>query len=103
MSSGLLGRSYYVTGKFTVSNLCVILTPKNHELYPINLQFYQLDFDFIQKKLVRNLGRGSSKVIIREKDFSDYYIKYVPLSQQNDISRDYIAQKEKEAEYLKLV
>jgi hypothetical protein len=37
-AGGSLGRSHYVNGKFIASNLCIVLTPKNQNTYPINLQ-----------------------------------------------------------------
>lgn len=38
-AAGSLGRTHYVNGKFIASNLCLVLTPKNKDEYPINLEF----------------------------------------------------------------
>lgn len=57
----------------------------------------------MQQELVEDLSRGTSQLIIKTNELSDYYIKYFPLSQQKDLLRDYMIQKKKEDELLKLL
>lgn len=82
-AAGSLGRSHYVNGKFIASNLCLILTPKNQDEYPINLQFYNTYFTHIRKKMVSDLSDGVSKLTIRETDLKEYYIDYIDIKYQN--------------------
>lgn len=89
-ASGSLGRTHYVNGKFIVSNLCLILTPKNKKKYPINLEFYNIYFEVIRKKLVRNLADGTSKLTINDAVLKDYYIEYIPLDIQNEYVENYV-------------
>lgn len=84
-ASGSLGRCHYVKGKFIASNLCLLLTPKNTELYPINLHFYSMYFNAIRKRIVNELADGTSKLTISPDDLMDYYIEYFPIDKQNEI------------------
>lgn len=84
-AGGSLGRSHYVNGKFIASNLCLVLTPKNPEAYPINLQFYNYYLNHIRKEIVRDIADGTSKLTINHKDLSDYYVNYYPIEEQNRI------------------
>ena len=43
-ASGSLGRCHYIKDKFIASDLCFILTPKDAELYPVDLEFYHQIF-----------------------------------------------------------
>ena len=89
-AAGSLGRSQYVNGKFTASNLCVVLTQKSNE-YPINLKFYNWYLEAIRKQLVSDLADGTSKLTIsREKILPDYYIEYFPIDEQNNFVETYI-------------
>lgn len=89
-AAGSLGRTHYVNGKFIASNLCLVLTPKNPDKYPINLEFYNIYFEAIKDKLVRNLADGTSKLTIGESILRDYYIEYVPIDIQNDYVNNYV-------------
>lgn len=89
-AAGSLGRTHYVNGKFIASNLCLILTPKNQDEYPINLEFYNIYFEAIKDKLVRNLADGTSKLTIGETILKDYYIEYVPIDIQNEYVENYV-------------
>lgn len=88
-ASGSLGRCHYVNGKFIASNLCLLLTPKNTDLYPVNLQFYSMYFNAIRKRIVNELADGTSKLTISPVDLMDYYIEYFPIDQQNKIVEYY--------------
>ncbi len=81
-ASGSLGRCHYVNGKFTASNLCLVLTPKNNGQLPVNLSFYQNYFSVARPKIVNSLAEGTSKKTINAARLQDYLIEYVPLSEQ---------------------
>ena len=82
-AEGSLGRCHYVNGKFTASSLCVVLTPKNVNEYPINLKYYKIYFDSIRDILVEALKSGASKKTISKTKLENYKIKYVPIDKQN--------------------
>lgn len=89
-AGGSLGKSQYVKGKFTPSNLCVVLTPKGNE-YPINLKFYNWYLEAIRKQLVSDLADGTSKLTIaRDGLLPNYYIEYFPLKEQNEFVKKHI-------------
>ena len=88
-AGGSLGRAHYVNGKFIASNLCLILTPKNKEKYPINLQFYTFYLNHIRKQVVRDIADGTSKPTINPKDLVGYYINYYPIAEQDAIVSQY--------------
>jgi type I restriction enzyme M protein len=87
-AGGSLGRSHYVKGKFTASNLCLILTQKDSVKFPINLSFYNHFFNEIRKKIVNDLADGTSKLTIDRNDFKQYYIKYIDIGIQNNFVDD---------------
>lgn len=89
-AAGSLGRAHYVNGKFIASNLCLILTPRNQDVYPINLQFYNTYFSYLRKKIVSDLADGTSKLTIRETDLQEYYIDYIDIKYQNDFAHKHI-------------
>lgn len=89
-AAGSLGKCHYVNGKFTASNLCLILTPKNMKDYPINLQFYNAYFNNNRKKIVSDLADGTSKLTIGKPIFQKYYVDYIPLKIQNNFVDKYI-------------
>jgi len=103
-AGGSLGRSHYVNGKFIASNLCIVLTPKNKKLYPINLQFYSAFLNNKRKKIVSDLADGTSKLTIKDTDFKKYYIDYIPIDKQNAfVENNLIEYKKKVLELKKLV
>lgn len=103
-AGGSLGRSHYANGKFIASNLCIVLTPKNKKLYPINLQFYNAYFNNKRKKIVSDLADGTSKLTIKEPLFKKYYIDYIPIEKQNEfVENNLIEYKEKVKELKELV
>lgn len=81
-ASGSLGRSHYISGKFVASNLCLVLTDKHNPDYPVNMEFYNCYFSSIREKVVSDLADGTSKLTISPDAFMDYYIDYIPLSEQ---------------------
>lgn len=94
-AAGSLGKSQYVNGKFTPSNLCVVLTQKN-EKYPVNLKFYNWYLEAIRKQLVSDLADGTSKLTIPRDDLlPDYYIEYFPIEEQDRFVEKYIVPYEK--------
>lgn len=94
-ASGSLGKSQYVNGKFTPSNLCVVLTPKEDGL-PISLKFYNWYLEVIRKQIVSDLADGTSKLTISRDDLhSDYYIEYFNIDIQNKFVEENIIPYEK--------
>ena len=103
-AGGSLGRSHYVNGKFIASNLCIVLTPKNQEKYPINLQFYNTYLNNLRKKIVSDLADGTSKLTIGKTLFKQYYIDYIEKDIQDEFVKNHITKyTEKVNELKKLV
>ena len=104
-ASGSLGRTHYVNGKFIASNLCLILTPKQRDKYPVLLEYYNKYFDSIRRKLVWDIAEGGSKLHIVQKELKNYYIDYISLDEQKlklkQIIENEINQKEKELNVLR--
>ena len=88
-AGGSLGRAHYVNGKFIASNLCLVLSPKNPEKYPINMRFYSFYLNHIRKQVVRDISDGTSKLTISPKDLCGYYVNYYPINEQNIIAKNY--------------
>ena len=89
-AAGSLGRTHYVNGKFIASNLCLILTSRNNEDYPIDLQFYNCYFESIKEQLRNDLADGTSKLTIRPEDLMNYYIEYISYDEQIEYRDKYI-------------
>jgi len=89
-SSGSLGRSHYVNGKFTASNLCLILTIREEMAHKVNLEFYSEYFSAIKDAIVSDLADGTSKLTISEFLFGEYYIDYIPIKIQNNICQNHL-------------
>ncbi len=103
-AGGSLGRSHYANGKFIASNLCIILTPKNKKLYPINLQFYNAYLNNKRKKIVSDLADGTSKLTIKDTDFKKYYVNYISIDKQDVfVANNLIEYKEKVQKLKELV
>ncbi len=83
MASGSLGRTHYVNGKFTTSDLCYILTPKDSEKYPIDLKFYHFVFNSLKDEIVKNTKSGTSKEAINQTNLKNYEIPYFDIEQQH--------------------
>lgn len=88
-ASGSLGRSHYVNGKFIASNLCLVLTPRDPERYPVNLLFYSLYLNAIKQTVRNEIADGTSKLTIAPDDLANYMIEYIPLDTQEAIAKDY--------------
>lgn len=82
-ASGSLGRTHYVNGKFTTSDLCYIMTPKNPDKYPVNLSFYHFVFNSLRSEIVKNTKTGTSKEAINQSNLNAYEIPYFSIDQQN--------------------
>ncbi len=82
-ASGSLGRTHYVDGKFTTSDLCYILTPKDEAKYPLNLSFYHFVFNSLRPTLVAATKSGTSKESINQTNFKKYEIPYFDLELQD--------------------
>lgn len=82
-ASGSLGRTHYVDGKFTSSDLCFILTPKDEDKYPINLSFYHFVFNSLRPTLVAATKSGTSKESINQTNLKNYEIPYFDIDQQD--------------------
>lgn len=83
-AEGSLGRAHYVNGKFIASTLCLVLTPKDKEKYPIDLEFYAYYLMAIREKLVSALKNGTSKLTIKPLELANYPIEYFDLPTQRD-------------------
>lgn len=81
-ASGSLGRIHYVKGKFTASDLCFILTPKDNTNLPIDLKFYQIIFNLFRTDIVKNTKAGTSKEAIGLTRFGQYKLPYFDIEQQ---------------------
>lgn len=81
-AEGSLGRAHYVNGKFIASTLCLILTPKNLEKYPVDLEFYSYYLMAIRDKIVVALRNGTSKLTIKPEELDEYPIEYFSLDEQ---------------------
>ncbi|WP_440993586.1 restriction endonuclease subunit S [Cysteiniphilum litorale] len=82
-ASGSLGRTHYVDGKFTTSDLCYILTPKDEAKYPLNLSFYHFVFSSLRPTLVAATKSGTSKESINQTNFKKYEIPYFDIELQD--------------------
>ena len=83
-AAGSLGRTHYVNGKFIASNLCLVLTNKNDPKYPLDLELYNCYFASLRKQIVADLTDGTSKLTIAFDAFKDYYIDYIPYTEQKE-------------------
>ncbi|WP_298034321.1 N-6 DNA methylase [uncultured Desulfovibrio sp.] len=102
-AGGSLGRTHYVNGKFIASNLCYILTSKNNEKYPINMEFYNIYFSAIRETIVSNLADGTSKLTIDKKSLSEYLIEYIPIDIQNSYVISHMEKYKKALDELKQI
>lgn len=82
-ASGSLGRAHYVDGKFTTSDLCYILTPKDEAKYPLNLSFYHFVFNSLRPTLVAATKSGTSKESINQTNLKKYEIPYFDIELQD--------------------
>lgn len=82
-ASGSLGRTHYVDGKFSASDLCYILRPIDEEKYPLNLNFYHFVFNSLRAELVAETKAGTSKESISQTNFKKYKIPYFSIELQD--------------------
>lgn len=85
-AEGSLGNCHYVNGKFSAASLCLVLTEKDHNKFPLNLKFYQSYFESIKRKIREGawgLKRGKSKQTISKTRFENFKIPFVNINDQN--------------------
>jgi type I restriction enzyme M protein len=87
-ASGSLGRVHYVNGKFTASNLCLILTPNKEYIDDINMRYYFYYFNEMREQIVDQLNRGAAKKSIGQTKLKSLEIPFPDIKQQ-----DYIVKK----------
>ena len=81
-ASGSLGRTHYVNGKFTSSDLCFIITAKDPIKLPIDLKFYHMIFNEFKNDIVNSTKAGTSKEAIGMKAFGNYKLPYFDIDKQ---------------------
>ena len=91
-AGGSLGRTHYVNGKFSASNLCFVLTPKKGLKYDMCLEFYNWYFAAIRKQLVADLADGTSKPTIGKTNLEEYYIEYINYNEQLKFVKENVKQ-----------
>lgn len=89
-AEGSLGRAHYVNGKFIASTLCLILTSKNPEKYPVDLEFYSYYLMAIREKIVVALRNGTSKLTIKPEELDEYPIEYFDVTEQKAKKKEII-------------
>lgn len=99
-AEGSLGRAHFVNGKFIASNLCLVLTPKNPQKYPVDLEFYSYYLMALKKKIAKDLGDGTSKLTISVDDLNEYRIEYFDIKKQKEL-KSVLKEKEKKRKELK--
>jgi len=90
-ASGSLGRTHYVKGKFISSDLCFILTPKDPNQRPIDLQLYQFIFQQFQSDIVARTKAGTSKESISQRSLGEYRLPYISIDRQKAAMRKMVA------------
>lgn len=85
-ASGSRGRCHYVNGKFIASNLCLVLTPKQPDKYPVSLRFYNYYLNKIRERISDSLSDGTSKLVIGIDDLREFPIEYFPIDVQNEVA-----------------
>ena len=89
-AAGSLGRTHYVNGKFVSSDLCFIITPKDEEKFPIDLQFYHIIFRELRNDIVARTKAGTSKEAISLGNFGKYELPYFPIEKQLEIKNSFV-------------
>lgn len=89
-AAGSLGRTYHVRGKFTASNLCVVLTPKEGWRERIDMRFMSSYIDSMRDELRRRLAGGSSKLVIKPSDLMDYRIALPDVETQVAVRNEFV-------------
>lgn len=83
-ASGSLGRVHRMTGKYIVSDLCYVLTPKDVSKTNIDFYFHYLRLN--RDKIVGKLAKGSNKKAINLGDFGNLNVPNIPINEQNEIN-----------------
>lgn len=98
-ASGSLGRVHYINGKFTSSDLCFILTPKDQKTIPVDLQFYQHLFQSIRQDLVQATATGTSKLAINQENFGNYKVPYFDIEHQKKYRGKFVKLEEQQFQF----
>lgn len=99
-AGGSLGKSQYVNGKFMVSNLCSVLTKKQHGNYDVNMLFFNYYLNYLRDEIVDALADGTSKLTLKNDELREYYIEYVPIEIQNKYVDEHIHEYNKQKQIL---
>jgi type I restriction enzyme S subunit len=89
-AAGSLGRTHYVNGKFITSDLCFLLTPKDKENFPVDLQFYHLIFGALRGDIVAGAKAPGSNRVISLRTFGSYEVPYFPIEAQLKIKQSFV-------------
>jgi type I restriction enzyme S subunit len=89
-AAGSLGRTHYVNGKFITSDLCFLITPKDEENFPVDLQFYHIIFRELRRDIVARTKAGTSKESISLGSFGRYELPYFPIETQLKIKQSFV-------------
>ncbi len=81
-SDGSSGKAHYVNGKFTASNLSIVMTEKDHDKYPLDMKVYAYYLNSLREQIVSDLEDGTSKLTINQNLLFAYPIKYIPWDEQ---------------------
>lgn len=84
-ASGSLGRTHYVNGKFTASDLVYVMTPKDDFKDRIELRFHFYFLNHFKDEIVRMTKSGTSKASINRAAFSAVQVPLPPLIVQDKI------------------
>jgi len=81
-AGGSLGRCHYVNGKFTASNLCLVLTLKDSfkRNQKINLKYFHNYLNTIRNEIVKKTKTGTNKKTLSENYLKKYQL-LIPKSQ----------------------
>lgn len=72
----------------------------------INMKFFNEYLNRLREDIVDSLADGTSKLTLKNSELSEYYIEYIPISQQNKYVSDYLDRlddKRKELDNMKVI
>lgn len=83
-----------------VSNLCSVLTKKQHGNYDVNMLFFNYYLNYLRDEIVDALADGTSKLTLKNDELREYYIEYVPIEIQNKYVDEHIHEYNKQKQIL---
>ena len=83
-----------------VSNLCSVLTKKQHGNYDVNMLFFNYYLNYLRDEIVDALADGTSKLTLKNDELKEYYIEYVPIEIQNKYVDEHIHEYNKQKQIL---